>query len=249
MKFAPRYKRRNAMKWVIEGSLAIVLGWAAIPATVQPAAAQPLPQPGEETHGGAEDELPLLIPQASAPGSSLENARAYLGVTFDPQVRLAAVVQAVASASPAEQAGVRAGDVIEALNGQRVSSYDDVLAAIRWMKPGDAIDLDVSRRVSVRTRVVLDRSTAAAQHVAGYAPDSAGPNALAGRIELPEEALPAPTNYRQRARQPYSQYNGVQSATRGYNDSANRRITGDSDRRRTDRSYRGGRALFPRRRN
>jgi membrane-associated protease RseP (regulator of RpoE activity) len=77
-------------------------------------------------------------------------------VTFDPQVRNAAVARSVTAGSPADLAGIKAGDTIVSVNGRRIASYDDVLRWVDRLKPGDVLDIDVSRRVSVRARAVLD---------------------------------------------------------------------------------------------
>ncbi len=55
------------------------------------------------------------------------------------------LVQAVQSGSPAAKAGLKAGDVIVAVDGQRVGSSDAVIAAIRTHNPGDRIRLTVLR--------------------------------------------------------------------------------------------------------
>jgi serine protease Do len=54
------------------------------------------------------------------------------------------LVNAVTSDSPAAGAGVRAGDVITAVNGQTVSSSGDITRALRENR-GETVDLAVTR--------------------------------------------------------------------------------------------------------
>ncbi len=89
------------------------------------------------------DVLPAL-----SRGEQIE--RAYLGVTTAPHTRGAAVVS-VASGSPARSAGVQAGDVITAVDGHAVTEPQDVSEAIDSLKPGDSIELELSRDGSNRT--------------------------------------------------------------------------------------------------
>ena len=49
----------------------------------------------------------------------------------------------MASGSAAADAGLRAGDVITAVNGQTVSSADDVVGRIMALAAGDAVTLAV----------------------------------------------------------------------------------------------------------
>ena len=51
----------------------------------------------------------------------------------------------MASGSAAADAGLRAGDVITAVNGQTVSSADDVVGRIMALAAGDAVTLAVER--------------------------------------------------------------------------------------------------------
>jgi S1-C subfamily serine protease len=51
----------------------------------------------------------------------------------------------VAPGSPAAQAGLRAGDIVTYLNGERVHSTGDVRQAIRRMRPGSRLSLTVMR--------------------------------------------------------------------------------------------------------
>jgi putative serine protease PepD len=69
---------------------------------------------------------------------------AYLGVRLDStatDARLAAVVPG----TPADDAGLRAGDVITAVDGQSVSSGEEVQAAIGSKQPGDKISVTYKR--------------------------------------------------------------------------------------------------------
>jgi S1-C subfamily serine protease len=78
---------------------------------------------------------------------------ATLGVTVSPLsdqlasyfgVKEGVLVSAVTSNSPAAAAGVRAGDVITAINGQSVSSSGDITRALRE-RTGDAAEISVMR--------------------------------------------------------------------------------------------------------
>jgi serine protease Do len=79
----------------------------------------------------------------------------YFGVTRG------ALVSAVDAGSPAAQAGVKAGDVITAVNGREVQSPSDVVAQVREARDGTAIDLRITRdRRELTLRVSLSNRTA-----------------------------------------------------------------------------------------
>ena len=83
-------------------------------------------------------------------------SQAYLGVTFDGQVRDAVIVRSVAPGSPAEEAGLQRGDMIVALNGEQVMAYPDAISVIRSMQPGERLDILLKRGRSERqTEAVL----------------------------------------------------------------------------------------------
>jgi predicted metalloprotease with PDZ domain len=70
---------------------------------------------------------------------------AYLGVTFDTRYQDEAVVQNVRDGSPAERAGLQAGDHLVRLNGRRVSSAQQATNLIRQMQPGERLEIEVAR--------------------------------------------------------------------------------------------------------
>jgi hypothetical protein len=86
---------------------------------------------------------------------------AYLGVIFDAQARDAAVVLRVNPGSPAEEAGLQAGDLMLALNGQEVRSYPEAISMIRSMQPGQELEIIFDRARSEQQIVaVLDAQPA-----------------------------------------------------------------------------------------
>lgn len=116
--------------------------------------------------------LPQDVKQSSplnrdtAPPSA--QSQAHLGVRFDIGVPNAAVVAAVRPRSPAEVAGLRAGDMITALNGERIGSYQYAMQILGSMRPGDRVDISFSRRVDNQTSAVLDRQPGASMRTATY---------------------------------------------------------------------------------
>jgi putative serine protease PepD len=74
--------------------------------------------------------------------------RPYLGVsTSAPAAGQGdgAQIAEVTPGSPAERAGLRAGDVIVRVAGRQVAEPDDVMAAIEGRAPGDRVDIEVRR--------------------------------------------------------------------------------------------------------
>jgi membrane-associated protease RseP (regulator of RpoE activity) len=189
-------------------------------------------------------EQPDYEAELPAPPQSVERvepirdfSQAYLGVTFDPQYPNAAVARSVNAGSPADQAGIKAGDTIISVNGRKVASYDDVLKSVDRLKPGDVLDIDVSRRVSVKARAVLDGQPVGAR-TSNYRPVSE---------PLPEpEFAPVQTRPRslllpggQNSIRPRQNYGAPQNSSNSVNRN-NNSIDRDSDNR--------GRGRLPRRR-
>jgi predicted metalloprotease with PDZ domain len=126
-------------------------------------------------------------------------SQAYLGVTFDPKYQSTAVARSVTAGSPADMAGIKAGDTIVSVNGRRIAGYDDVLRWVNQLKPGDVLDIDVSRRVSVKARAVLDGQPVG-QQTTNYRP-------VMERLPEPTQVRPTPrANIRQPMNRPTNNY-------------------------------------------
>jgi putative serine protease PepD len=64
-----------------------------------------------------------------------------------------ALVQQVTSGSPAETAGIKVGDIIVSIDGQAISTSEDVFAAVRGAKVGQQVQVEVvrgSRHVTIQ---------------------------------------------------------------------------------------------------
>ncbi|RUS66354.1 Putative serine protease HtrA [Saezia sanguinis] len=66
-----------------------------------------------------------------------------------------ALVNIVSEASPAEKAGIQAGDIITEVNGQRVERFSDLPRMIGNLKPGEQAQLKVFRRGEWKTMTVI----------------------------------------------------------------------------------------------
>jgi len=76
-------------------------------------------------------------------------ATSWLGVYFTPQYAgTGARISRLADGGPAFQAGLRPGDVILALNGQDVETYQDVASAVGRLSPDSPVQLYVARNGS-----------------------------------------------------------------------------------------------------
>jgi S1-C subfamily serine protease len=75
-------------------------------------------------------------------GAALQTVTPELGVQLNYQGKGVAVAQVV-SGGPADQAGLQPGDVIQKVNGQAVTTNDEVVKAIKATKPGNTINLEV----------------------------------------------------------------------------------------------------------
>jgi len=80
---------------------------------------------------------------------------AYAGVSIgDTTNDTGAQVSRVVSGSPADKAGLQAGDVITAIDGKAISTADDLTALVNTYKPGDTAKLTVTRNGSTKTLTI-----------------------------------------------------------------------------------------------
>ncbi len=68
----------------------------------------------------------------------------FIGVSGDPNARNA-VISAVQPNGPAAKAGLKAGDIVTKLAGKKVTNFASLAAIVRTKKPGDKIDVEVTR--------------------------------------------------------------------------------------------------------
>jgi putative serine protease PepD len=95
--------------------------------------------------------VPSLRKGQSAPQST--GPVAYLGVNLEDGPT-GPVVSDVGSGTPAEKAGIKAGDVIQQLDGTPLQTSTDLQAAIRSHKPGDSVKLGIVRNGQTDTVTV-----------------------------------------------------------------------------------------------
>jgi len=85
-------------------------------------------------------------------GGKVEHA--YLGVRVDDAQGGGAHIAEVVNGGPADDAGVQQGDVITAVDGQPVTSGDDLRLAVENHKPGEDMTLTVKRNGDTKTITV-----------------------------------------------------------------------------------------------
>jgi hypothetical protein len=106
---------------------------------------------------GGDDDEPSFVPltrflsQRGYLGVSLSDLTAELREYFGVDADHGVLVSRVEEDSPADNAGVRVGDVITLVDGDDVSSSGDVARAVREKEEGDPIDIEVWRDGRPRT--------------------------------------------------------------------------------------------------
>ena len=92
---------------------------------------------------------------------------AFLGVeTGDATNGQGALVGSVQRGTPADNAGLRNGDVVTAFNGSPIHGSSDLVAAITSHRPGDRVKLTV-RRGSGTTDITVTLATQPSQATSG----------------------------------------------------------------------------------
>jgi len=90
------------------------------------------------------------VTDALIAGKTVQHA--YLGVTVgDSTSGAGAAIQSVKSGTPADSSGLKAGDVVTAIDGVPVDNADDLTAKISAHQPGDKVTLTVTRDGATKT--------------------------------------------------------------------------------------------------
>lgn len=99
------------------------------------------------------DQAERIIEQLRERG---EVVRGWLGAGNQPGAR-DATIGSVYEGTPAERAGLRPGDVVEAIDGEAVTDFEDLRARVGDKRPGDAVELRVRRSgETLALRATLD---------------------------------------------------------------------------------------------
>jgi S1-C subfamily serine protease len=107
------------------------------------------------------DKITSLLPLLRK-GGTVSPARAYLGIEggdVTPQLQAqynlvpsqGAFIEQVLSGTPAQSAGVQAGDVVVSIDGSSITSWDDLTITLRAHNPGDKVKLGIYRGSSQLT--------------------------------------------------------------------------------------------------
>ena len=111
-----------------------------------------------ESDSGGNDGVGFAIPSNAVKnvadtliaGGKVQHA--YLGIQVgDSTTNPGAQVTSVVSGSPADKGGMKAGDLVTAIDGKTISSSDDLTASISAHKPSDQITVTVNRNGSTKT--------------------------------------------------------------------------------------------------
>ena len=82
---------------------------------------------------------------------------AYFGVGQDEDSKECKLAR-VTEGSPAEKAGLKAGDIITKFDGKTIKNYDDLLDVLKKKKPGEEVEVIVDREGEIATLTVkLDK--------------------------------------------------------------------------------------------
>jgi hypothetical protein len=107
---------------------------------------------GPQYHGPAYGSYATNRPSYYAPPARYDDnivyhghERAVLGVTLGENRDGVVTIQQITPDSPAEEAGLRRGDEILAINGRQVFSYRDVTRMIADHQPNDLVELSIGR--------------------------------------------------------------------------------------------------------
>jgi putative serine protease PepD len=111
-----------------------------------------------ESDGGGNEGVGFAIPSNAVKdvvntliaGKTVQHA--FLGVTVgDATSGAGATIESVKSGTPADSAGLKAGDIVTKIDGVAVDNADDLTAKISAHQPGDKVTLTVTRSGATKT--------------------------------------------------------------------------------------------------
>lgn len=111
------------------------------------------------------NRLMALLPELEKGGTINPASGGYMGVeitTLTDALRsqynltpaAGALILSVSAGSPADNAGLSQGDVITAINGQKITSADQVITVTKSHKPGDKLKVTVQQGTTSSTKTV-----------------------------------------------------------------------------------------------
>jgi putative serine protease PepD len=112
------------------------------------------------TNGSAEQSsgvgfaVPIDLVKSELPDLQVGRpvAHAYLGIgTGEAPGTTGALIGSVTAGGPAQSAGLKAGDVVTAIEGKRITGSGDLVSAIASHSPGDSIKITVRRGSGTQT--------------------------------------------------------------------------------------------------
>ena len=80
--------------------------------------------------------------------NSESNKTPYLGVEINNSFTGGAYVARVTEGGPAEDAGIKSGDIIISFGNDQITGYADLIKAINSRKPGDTVTVGIYRNGS-----------------------------------------------------------------------------------------------------
>lgn len=146
----------------------------------------------EETVYITYDQQPTQRQAGYAP----QAGTAYLGVTFDPHSNSGAFVRSVTPGSPAAQAGILPGQIIVAINDQRISHYQEVIDYVATLQPGEEVDVVAVHRLALGGRpgqaTPVQQSTGVEPAALPQSPPLGVPAAAVPGAQVESRAIPRP---------------------------------------------------------
>ena len=102
-----------------------------------------------ESNSGVGFAVPIDLVQSELAkleaGERVSHAYLGVGTSNAAGTTAGALVQSVASGSPADDAGLRSGDIVTAIAGTRVEGSSDLVAAVAAHEPGDRVTVKITR--------------------------------------------------------------------------------------------------------